>query len=365
MNVRADELAGQFNAASNHKLQTGPMIEGTKCQLVISNQFIPSHQRTRLRDVRRTEQMKIYIKAKTRKTDSAFDNVDWQSHELAVNSSKLPQQFLVKFLHKWLPVGKQTHRYSAEKHDGKCPSCSALVEDFDHFLCCPSPTRRRWRTELRIALTTCANKTNTDPTITDLIIEGLLHYLRSTPNPPTPPSPRFVQLINHQSDIGWLQLFLGRWSKEWTVQQLQYLTTNNITPTPHNHGPSWLRSFIHIIWSHCHEEWIARNNALHGQDNTTKRQARLEKAKYRIRALYQFKQHCTPYQKSRWFYPSPEIHFERETKPSQLENWIAINESRIFKQHQHHKSLHQQGQYAIYDLFRPQQHPHTTELPQS
>jgi len=80
-------------------------------------------------------------------SDDAFAAVDWPSHELAVNTSKLPTPFLVKFLHRWLPVGRQTHRYNDKKYSSQCPSCPEEVESFVHFLTCPA--RKVWHKNLK------------------------------------------------------------------------------------------------------------------------------------------------------------------------------------------------------------------------
>ena len=283
LNVRADALASDFQAASNHASQQGPMIPGTCCQLLIRGEAVASHQQRKLRDVRRTEAIRSYIQHKTGMNDEAFAAVDWPSHELAVNTTQLPQTFMVKFLHRWLPVGRQTHRYDDRRYSSRCPSCPEEDEGFAHFLTCPA--RKEWHKKMRDALRQCMDRNNTDPSIGDMLIEGLYHYLRAT-GPPAPTDPRFASLVTQQTSIGWSQLIFGRWSSEWTAQQLHYLTQQGITLTPHNHGLNWVRSMVHTIWSHCHEAWLTRNNALHGHDVDTRRRARLAHAQYRIRALY-------------------------------------------------------------------------------
>ena len=359
LNVRADALAGAFQTASNHTNQQGPMIPGTRCQLLIRGEVVASHQQKKLRDVRRTEAIRSYIQHKTGMSEDAFAAVDWPSHELAVNTSQLPQIFMVKFLHKWLPVGRQTHRYNDKQYSSRCPSCPEEDEGFIHFLTCPE--RREWHKKLKDALRQCMDANNTDPTLSDTLIDGLYHFLRSTEQP-VPTFPRFAPLVAQQTSIGWSQLLFGRWSSEWTGQQLHYLTAQGITPTPHNHGPNWVRSLVHIIWSHCHEAWLTRNKALHGHDVETRRQARLSQAQYRIRALYTFKSRCTPTQQKTWFYRSLEVHFEQEPNPTQLERWIAINEGRIFTQHSTTTRLQQENQPTLFAYF-PQVVPPQAEVP--
>jgi hypothetical protein len=46
-------------------------------------------------------------------------------------------------------------------------------------------------------------------------------------------------------------------------------------------------------WTHCYDEWINRNNSLHGYNEQFKTQARTTRAKYKIRALYSSRHHCS------------------------------------------------------------------------
>jgi hypothetical protein len=41
------------------------------------------------RDIRRTQNIKVWIKEKTGMADDAFDQVDWQSHTMSVSRSAL------------------------------------------------------------------------------------------------------------------------------------------------------------------------------------------------------------------------------------------------------------------------------------
>jgi hypothetical protein len=48
--------------------------------------------------------------------DQALDEVDWDSHTLAVGRSQLSQSFLVKMLHQTLPIGMLIHEYNPVKN---------------------------------------------------------------------------------------------------------------------------------------------------------------------------------------------------------------------------------------------------------
>lgn len=161
-------------------------------------------------------------------------------------------------------------------------------------------------------------------------------------------------------------MIFGRWSIRWTKHQYVYLQQNNIPLTPHNHGLGWSSRIITLIWNHCYDAWITRNQALHGHDQQTRQIARLHQAQYRIRALYGIKNKCSRFAQSHWFYSSPEEHFRQAPSPSHLENWIAVNEARILTHVHHHQNHHRTGQRSITDFLTPiVQSPPTIPQPPS
>jgi hypothetical protein len=84
-----------------------PMIPGVSAQLWIDGKTIVSKHRVIAWDIRRTKAIKLRIREKMGMTDQAFNEVDWDSHTMAVGQSQLSQPFLVKLLHQnlhnWLP----------------------------------------------------------------------------------------------------------------------------------------------------------------------------------------------------------------------------------------------------------------------
>jgi hypothetical protein len=195
-----------------------------------------------------------------------------------------------------------------------------------------------------------------NPVLIDLLTEGLQQWLRETTNPPSTRFPQYNQLIDSQSAIGWEQLLFGRWSQLWAYHQLAFLKRNNQPITPTNHGDGWASQIITLIWSHCHDEWLCRNQALHGKDMKTRQLARATKAQFKIRFLYDIRSQCSPYVQSHWYYGSPEEHFERETSTTNLENWIAAYETRIITHILHFKNQRHRGQRTITDFLS-----HTTQ----
>jgi hypothetical protein len=115
VNIQADTLATSFQATSNHATAKAPLIPGTGCHLVIERQYLPSHHRRKMRTRRSPHQLLQYIQHKYRLTEVAMTHIDWKSHAQAIRHSQATRTiFLVKFLSKWLPVGKQVHRSSLQ-----------------------------------------------------------------------------------------------------------------------------------------------------------------------------------------------------------------------------------------------------------
>jgi hypothetical protein len=350
LNIAADKLATSFQQLSSHADDLGPIIPGTRCHLALDQKFIPSHHRKKLRLRRGHKYILQYIQQRHNISDAAFMQIDWESYKSAINKFRQKHTtFITKFLSKWLPVGKQVHRYNPALYSSRCPSCECPVEDFNHAFRCPE--RRQWQSLLRQDLLRFLHHTNTNPILIDLLINGLNHWLRNTEAPPTSPSSRYNSLVESQTDIGWDQLIFGRWSSLWTTHQDTYLQRQHYALTPKNHGTGWTTKIITIIWSHCYDEWITRNQALHGFDQQTRQRARVEQAQYKIRALYKLKSKCTRYVQAAWFHPSPEDHFKDSLQPSQLEHWLAINEARIISHVAHQQRNANHGQRAITDFY--------------
>ena len=150
----------------------------------------------------------------------------------------------------------------------------------------PLPRPEEWQFVLQQDSLQLLDRSNTNPVLADLLVTGLHHWFQDTPDPPISPFPQYDSLVASQSSIGWIQMIFGRWSIRWTKHQYVYLQQNNIPLTPHNHGPGWSSRIINLIWNHCYDAWITRNQALHGHDQQTRQTARLHQAQYRIRALY-------------------------------------------------------------------------------
>jgi hypothetical protein len=133
----------------------------------------------------------------------------------------------------------------------------------------------------------------------------------------------YETIVEHQSSICWDQLIFGRWSTLWATHQSSYLQRQKILPNLTSHGTGWTSRITTLIWTHCHNAWLDRNQALHDLTSCP-----IASRQFRIRSLYDLRNQCSQFVCNCWFYPSQEDHFSRVPDPTQLENWLALNEAR-------------------------------------
>jgi hypothetical protein len=95
-------------------------------------------------------------------TDQTFNEVDWDSHTMAVGWSQLSQSFLVKLLHQILPISMLIHKYDPVKYTIGCPT-------YDHLsFQCHHPSRVGWRAQLKATLIKFTDETNSHHLLQDI-----------------------------------------------------------------------------------------------------------------------------------------------------------------------------------------------------
>jgi hypothetical protein len=118
LNIEADKLAEEAYSSSTFSDHV-PMIPGVSAQLLIDGKTIVSKHGVIARDVRA---IKLLIQEQTGMMYQALDEVDWDSHTMAVGQSQLSQSFLVKLLHQILPISTLIHKYDPVKYTIGCPT---------------------------------------------------------------------------------------------------------------------------------------------------------------------------------------------------------------------------------------------------
>ena len=135
-----------------------PIIKRTTAQVTTLNGTITSKlQQTIHKNIAKLI-IKTYIREKYTWMHSQFNNIHWSAHHQALCSLKMMNNFLTKFLYRWLPIGHLVNRY-ATQYNLQCTSCNHPIEDKEHFLQCP--TQKQWKTKLFATITSYFGHTDT------------------------------------------------------------------------------------------------------------------------------------------------------------------------------------------------------------
>mmetsp|Transcript_6236 Transcript_6236/g.17580 ORF Transcript_6236/g.17580 Transcript_6236/m.17580 type:complete len:210 (-) Transcript_6236:28-657(-) len=161
---------------------------------------------------------------------------------------------------------------------------------------------------------------HTKPELQVILTHALKSVLSGSPPPDPSDFPTESQLISMHQELGWQQLFFGRFVKSWRHLQEQHLHTVPHRKS-HHKGTTWVTGITKILWTHVHNNWTLRNDARHGHDQETKEQKCIEQAQREIVAIYSTRTEVMPRDRA-CFYPSTDTHFTHETTSRQLRQWI-------------------------------------------
>jgi hypothetical protein len=154
-----------------------------------------------------------------------------------------------------------------------------------------------------------------------------------------------------QSQIGWKQLLLGRFSVKWLEYQAQHLRINKIPFTNFNHGAVWLSTLIIKIWNHCYTLWESRNKDKHGHDTETASAVLLAQVQRRMAVMYELKNRCFPSDRSKWFHSTLDEHTTKEPHLYQQQAWLETYEPMIRRTIHDRDRVIQQQLHTIDEYF--------------
>ena len=324
------------------------MIAGTAVSLHLSSGTITTKYRSALCKAASTDTIQQYIQHKHKWTDTEFASINWVAHGHSVCRFYHKKQFIVKFVHEWLPLGRLTSKYK-QHHLSKCPLCSHEIEDGDHFLQCPE--HPQWKSDMLCALRHYFDQTPTRPFLGDLLITGLSKWLHNEPAifPDFPPL--YNSLIFRQTRIGWKQLFIGRFILEWSDLQQDYLVLQSITSKKYS-GTSWITGVTQIIWNHVYSNWEARNADLHGIDATIRERAQYTQAQWETEEIYSQRSLVQPCDRN-VFYSNTNEHFQKESTAHWLKQWLNTWKPLILHSIQNGNATGTNQNHSICDFFHP------------
>ena len=167
------------------------------------------------------------------------------------------------------------------------------------------------------------NKRNTDPTLSTILLKGITLWRNHTPFNITNLGPQYRKLVHEQDNIGWRQIFNGRWSKSWSKIQACHEGKTG------SNNPNWGKQILTVLWNQWDSLWKLRNKVQHGNSPDDKIRIRIENAKTELESIYNNKTLYVPLD-LKFLFPSYKTHFQSK-KLYQIENWLQYYRG-VFKQ---------------------------------
>jgi hypothetical protein len=159
----------------------------------------------------------------------AFDEVDWPHVHRTLNEEG-PRLFQVWACKQVMNIAATNKNLSRRHHDGrcdKCPCCTIHVKTAAHVLLCPEAGRAEAFQLSMTALERWLDKADTDPDLTDSIVEYVWRWGTITMEEAIIDAPpRFRHVALSQDKIGWRQFLEGMILTEITFIQRQYIAVN-------------------------------------------------------------------------------------------------------------------------------------------
>ena len=200
-----------------------------------------------------------------------------------------------------------------------------MHEDRDHILRCRAVSHNVWRHKLLEKLSdTCIVHHTYEPLCT-LLLDATRKWLYSGNDNQPDDIPQCEQyskelrpLIRAQTQIGWRQLFNGRFCLQWgEIQNSHLYRFRNDLPTKNNLGQKWQVTIITLIWEQWYDLWKIRNADVHGTDDAARAIAERREVTQGLASIYSQRNHMEQSFQALLF-PDLQSHLEQPT-------WVIQN----------------------------------------
>jgi hypothetical protein len=192
----------------------------------------------------------------------AFDEVDWPQVHRTLHE-EVPRLFQVWACKQVMNIAATNKNLRRRHRDGqcdKCPCCTIHVETAEHVLLCPEVGRVEAFQLCTTALERWLEKADTDPDLTDSIVEYVRRRGTVTIEEATIDAPfRFRYMAISQDKIGWRRFLEGMISMEITSIQRQYIAVNWSRMSL----DKWCTGLITRLLEITHGQWLYRNYIVH------------------------------------------------------------------------------------------------------
>jgi hypothetical protein len=202
-----------------------------------------------------------------------------------------------------------------------------------------------------------------DPTLKEILHKGLTNFHnQQTGVAARDYDPKYQGLISQQNDLGWDQLYRGRWSTQWCLLHDQYVQQyyQDLTAVFPD-GETWVFQHGIILMDQWLKLWQIRNEERHGKDTNEKQQKRASTLTRQLQDIYTFRSQVIPRDRS-LFYATPEEHMAARPNLDQLEDWILTHRNAIQASATQAKKLGLTRIRTIQDYFQPQHNPERETL---
>lgn len=188
----------------------------------------------------------------------------------------------------------------------------------------------------------------------DILQDGLRRFHQQLPTiEPHHYPQQYADLIITQNQMGWDQLYKGRWSTHWRICQEAYHTTHSHdTPTIIS-GPLWVLGLSRMLIDRWLDLWNIRNNERHGKDQDIQLKLREQLAQIALVELYELKREVCPAD-THIFYDTLEEHLDNHSIAN-IEEWVTTYRDAIKASIKHAKTLgiHQNSNIREYPTINP------------
>ena len=319
LNCDADYAAAQwYDHPSPLAITTIPPMPHTPSQILLHGYPITKNFKSQIYAAATLIPLHDYVKAKFKWSDATDQEIDWAMYKQIIAKYKTNWTIVVKHLHAICPTGQIAHRNNPHlPHE--CPTCNMAQETNNHMLVCSSGNRSQWHHDTIQKAIKYAT-THVDPHLSDILRDGLMRFHRQIESIPyNKYPPRYTPLIQSQNNIGWDQVYRGRWSVEWRHHQDSF-RANNPQCYPMS-GEDWIRGIGRLLidqWLHL---WKLRNDDRHGKDQATNSLLRARTLHAELRELYSYKLQMCPIDRH-LFHASVEEHIQCHSSLDSLEDWL-------------------------------------------
>jgi hypothetical protein len=143
-----------------------------------SGKVISSKLKQSIRDAFTLPPYMLYLQSQNKWTRDVLDSIDWEAYTQAISRFPSRRVQVTKLCNDLLPTARWANRYNALT-TAHCLHCGDL-EDRDHMVRCTHPSRQKWRRDLLAHLRTAHESTETNPYLTDILIDGFHAWFNQT-----------------------------------------------------------------------------------------------------------------------------------------------------------------------------------------